>query len=43
LSCHTAHGSAKAGLLIKDQSDNMDFCKSCHVNGLNLKFTRGSK
>jgi predicted CXXCH cytochrome family protein len=43
LSCHTAHGSAKAALLTKDQASNMDFCKSCHVNGLDLKFTKGTK
>ena len=40
LSCHQAHGSAKPGLLVKDQASNMDFCKTCHANGFNLKDTR---
>jgi predicted CXXCH cytochrome family protein len=37
LTCHQPHASAKAGLLAKDQANNMDFCKTCHTNGLNLK------
>ncbi len=40
LTCHQAHSSAKPGLLIKDQANNYEFCKSCHVNGLNLKSIR---
>lgn len=40
LSCHQAHSSAKPGLLVKDQANNYEFCKSCHVNGLNLKSVR---
>jgi predicted CXXCH cytochrome family protein len=40
LTCHQAHGSAKPGLLVKDQANNMDFCKTCHVNGLDLKNAR---
>jgi predicted CXXCH cytochrome family protein len=43
LSCHQSHGSAKAALLVKDQSDNIDFCKTCHINGLDLKVTKVSK
>jgi predicted CXXCH cytochrome family protein len=43
MSCHQPHGSAKAGLLVKDQGSNMDFCKSCHANGLNLTSTVGGK
>jgi predicted CXXCH cytochrome family protein len=39
-SCHQPHASAKPGLLVKDQANNMDFCKTCHTNGLNLKSTR---
>jgi predicted CXXCH cytochrome family protein len=39
LTCHQAHSSAKPGLLVKDQANNYEFCKSCHVNGLNLKST----
>lgn len=41
--CHQPHGSAKPGLLVKDQADNLDFCKTCHVNGLDLKFIPGGK
>jgi predicted CXXCH cytochrome family protein len=40
LTCHQAHGSARPGLLAKDQANNMDFCKTCHTNGFNLKDTR---
>ena len=36
-SCHQPHASAKPGLLVKDQANNMDFCKTCHANGLDLK------
>jgi predicted CXXCH cytochrome family protein len=37
LTCHQAHGSARPDLLVKDQANNIDFCKTCHANGLNLK------
>jgi predicted CXXCH cytochrome family protein len=30
LSCHQPHASEKAGLLVKDQANNMTFCGSCH-------------
>ena len=40
LSCHQAHGSAKPDLLMKDQANTMDFCKTCHANGLNLNSTK---
>ncbi len=40
--CHQPHASAKAGLLVKDQANNMDFCKTCHANGLDLKTVRGA-
>lgn len=40
LSCHQAHGSAKADLLVKDQANNVEFCKTCHANGLDLKSIR---
>ena len=33
LSCHQPHASLNAGLLIKDQSANMAFCKNCHGEG----------
>jgi predicted CXXCH cytochrome family protein len=39
LSCHQAHASAQPDLLIKDQSNNMEFCDNCHKNRLNMKET----
>lgn len=30
LSCHQPHSSAQPDLLIKDQSNNLAFCSSCH-------------
>jgi len=30
LSCHQPHSSTQAGLLVKDQANNMAFCSSCH-------------
>jgi len=39
-SCHQPHASAKPDLLVKDQANNMDFCKTCHANGLNLSEIR---
>lgn len=39
-SCHQPHASAKSDLLVKDQGNNMDFCKGCHANGLDLKSTK---
>jgi predicted CXXCH cytochrome family protein len=32
LSCHQPHASAKAGLLVKNQTNNMAFCGSCHTD-----------
>jgi len=32
LTCHQPHSSAQPGLLVKDQSNNMAFCSSCHKN-----------
>jgi predicted CXXCH cytochrome family protein len=37
LSCHQPHAGAYEGMLVKDQANNMDFCKSCHNNPLDLK------
>ena len=39
-SCHQPHASSKPDLLVKDQANNMDFCKTCHANGLNLSQVR---
>jgi predicted CXXCH cytochrome family protein len=33
LSCHQPHASTHRGLLVKDQEDNMAFCKTCHAEG----------
>jgi predicted CXXCH cytochrome family protein len=32
LTCHQPHSSAKPGLLVKDQANNLAFCMSCHTN-----------
>jgi len=40
LSCHQPHASAKPGLLAKDQANNIEFCRTCHANGLDLKDIR---
>jgi predicted CXXCH cytochrome family protein len=37
LTCHQAHSGNEQGMLVKDQKNNMDFCKTCHANGLDLK------
>ena len=39
LSCHQPHASAQPDLLVKDQSNNMAFCDTCHKNRLNMKET----
>jgi len=39
LSCHQPHASNGPSLLVKDQSNNMAFCDSCHKNRLNMKQT----
>jgi len=39
LSCHQPHASSQAGLLVKDQANNMAFCDNCHKNRLNMKDT----
>jgi predicted CXXCH cytochrome family protein len=28
--CHQPHASSEAGLLVKDQANNMAFCATCH-------------
>jgi predicted CXXCH cytochrome family protein len=37
LSCHQPHAGGAEGMLVKDQPNNMAFCKTCHNNPLNLK------
>jgi len=36
LTCHQPHSSAKAGLLVKDQENNMAFCDTCHKNRVTM-------
>ena len=36
LTCHQPHAGNELGMLVKDQKNDMSFCKSCHVNGLDL-------
>jgi predicted CXXCH cytochrome family protein len=36
LTCHQPHASAQAGLLVKDQANNLSFCDQCHKNRLNM-------
>jgi predicted CXXCH cytochrome family protein len=36
LTCHQPHAGNEQGILVKDQKNDMNFCKSCHYNGLNL-------
>jgi len=39
LSCHQPHASSAADLLVKDQSNNMQFCDNCHQNRTNMMDT----
>jgi predicted CXXCH cytochrome family protein len=43
MTCHQPHSSAQAGLLIKDQANNMAFCDTCHKNRLDMEKTGGKK
>jgi predicted CXXCH cytochrome family protein len=36
LTCHQPHASAKPGLLVKDQENNMVFCDTCHKNRVTM-------
>jgi predicted CXXCH cytochrome family protein len=36
LTCHQPHSSAKPGLLVKDQENNMAFCDTCHKNRIEM-------
>jgi predicted CXXCH cytochrome family protein len=40
LSCHQPHGGNAVAMLVKDQQNNMQFCKTCHVNELDLTDVR---
>jgi len=39
LSCHQPHASAKSGLLVKDQENNMAFCDTCHKSRIDMRQT----
>jgi predicted CXXCH cytochrome family protein len=36
LTCHQPHAGNERGMLVKDQKNDMNFCKYCHVNALDL-------
>jgi predicted CXXCH cytochrome family protein len=36
LTCHQPHASAKSGLLVKDQENNLAFCDTCHKNRIDM-------
>jgi predicted CXXCH cytochrome family protein len=36
LTCHQPHAGKEADMLVKDQKNNMNFCRTCHINGLDL-------
>jgi predicted CXXCH cytochrome family protein len=36
LTCHQPHAGMEAGMLVKDQKNDMNFCQTCHKNGLDL-------
>ena len=36
LTCHQPHASSKAGLLVKEQENNMAFCDTCHKNRIDM-------
>ena len=37
MTCHQPHSSAQADLLVKDQTNNMAFCDTCHKNRLDMR------
>jgi predicted CXXCH cytochrome family protein len=37
LTCHQPHASAKPGLLVKDEEDNLAFCDNCHSDRTKLQ------
>ncbi len=40
LTCHQPHAGNEPDMLVKDQKNNMNFCKTCHANGLDLADVR---
>ena len=43
LTCHQPHSSAQAGLLAKDQENNMAFCDTCHKDRINMRNAEPTK
>lgn len=37
LTCHQPHAGAETSMLVKDQAPNMEFCRTCHSNPMDLK------
>jgi len=33
LTCHQPHAGKEADMLVKDQKNDLSFCRSCHSNG----------
>jgi predicted CXXCH cytochrome family protein len=40
LTCHQQHAGNQPGMLVKDQKNDMNFCRTCHANGLDLSDVR---
>jgi len=40
LTCHQPHAGNERGMLVKDQANDLNFCKTCHINGLDLMDVR---
>ena len=40
LTCHQPHSGNERAMLVKDQKNDMNFCRSCHINGLDLQDVR---
>ena len=36
LTCHQPHSGNEPGMLVKDQKNDMQFCNTCHINGMDL-------
>ena len=40
LTCHQPHAGNERGMLVKDQANDLNFCRTCHINGLDLMDVR---
>jgi predicted CXXCH cytochrome family protein len=40
LTCHQPHSGNESAMLVKDQKNDMAFCRTCHQNGLDLSDVR---